>query len=41
MNDTNYIVINKYKSDDIDNRVTAVTKIVEKIINNDMAKKTA
>lgn len=39
MQETCYTVINNYKSDDVDSKVTAVTKIVEKIINNDMVKK--
>lgn len=38
MNETGYTVINNYKNDDIGNRVTAVTKIIETIINNDMSK---
>ena len=35
-----FIVINKYKNDDISEKVEAVTKIVEKLINNKFEKET-
>lgn len=39
MNEKGYTVINNYKNDDVVSRVTAVTKIIELIINNDMFNK--